>query len=46
MLDVITESSGGQTFLRCRGRLVAAEDAWHLYNTVISQKNDQLSYLI
>jgi len=39
MLNVITEKSQDVLILRCRGRLVAGEGAWTLYNTVISQQN-------
>lgn len=36
MLSVIPANSGNTTILRCIGRLVAGEEAWSLYNTVIS----------
>jgi anti-anti-sigma factor len=36
MLNLVTEKSEDGLILRCRGRLVAGEGAWTLYNTVIS----------
>ena len=39
MLGVTIENSGNVAVLRCSGRIVAGEEAWTLYNTVISLKN-------
>jgi anti-anti-sigma factor len=39
MLSVIIENSGKAAVLRCSGRIVAGEEAWTLYNSVVSLKN-------
>ena len=39
MLSVTIENSGNVAVLRCSGRIVAGEEAWTLYNTVISLKS-------
>jgi anti-anti-sigma factor len=41
MLNVIAEKCEDVLILRCRGRLLAGEGAWTLYNTVISQQNER-----
>jgi anti-anti-sigma factor len=38
MLSVMSENRGHAAILRCSGRIVAGEEAWTLYNTVISQQ--------
>ncbi len=45
MLGVITENHGHAAVLRCSGRIVAGEEAWALYNTVISQQNKRVVVL-
>jgi anti-anti-sigma factor len=39
MLSVVTENFAGIVVLRCSGRVVAGEEAWTLYNAVISLHN-------
>src|SRR5271167_1101261 len=45
MLGVITENHGHAAVLRCSGRIVAGEEAWALYNTVISQQGKRVVVL-
>jgi anti-anti-sigma factor len=45
MLSVTIENSGNVAFLRCSGRIVAGEEAWTLYNTVISLNNKRVVVL-
>ncbi len=45
MLSVMIENSGNVAVLRCSGRIVAGEEAWTLYNTVISLKNKRVVVL-
>ena len=45
MLSVGTENRGNAAVLRCSGRIVAAEEARTLYNTVISQQGKQVVVL-
>jgi hypothetical protein len=37
MLNVMSEIFRDRVIVRCRGRLVAGQEAWRLYNEVISQ---------
>jgi anti-anti-sigma factor len=39
MLGVMSENLGNTVIFRCSGRIVAGEEAWTLYNTVISQQD-------
>jgi anti-anti-sigma factor len=45
MLNVVTENSGDGLIVRCWGRLVAGEQDWTLYNTVISEQNKRVVVL-
>ena len=45
MLGVMSENRGNTAILRCSGRIVAGEEAWTLYNTVISQQNKRVVVL-
>ncbi len=45
MLGVMTENRGYTTILRCSGRIVAGEEAWALYNNVISQQGKRVVVL-
>jgi anti-anti-sigma factor len=45
MLGVTIENSGNVAVLRCSGRIIAGEEAWTLYNTVISLKNKRVVVL-
>jgi anti-anti-sigma factor len=45
MLNVMCENRGNAAILRCSGRIVAGEEAWTLYNTVISQQNKRVVVL-
>ena len=45
MLDVTSENRGNAAILRCSGRIVAGEEAWTLYNTVISQQGKRVIVL-
>ncbi|HYN16102.1 MAG TPA: STAS domain-containing protein [Terriglobales bacterium] len=45
MLGVTIENSGNVAVLCCSGRIVAGEEAWTLYNTVISLKNKRVVVL-
>ena len=45
MLSVMSENRGHAAILRCSGRIVAGEEAWTLYNTVISQQNKRVVVL-
>jgi len=45
MLGVITENRGHAAILRCSGKIVAGEEAWTLYNTVISQQGKRVVVL-
>jgi len=45
MLGVTIENSGNVAVLHCSGRIVAGEEAWTLYNTVISLKNKRVVVL-
>jgi anti-anti-sigma factor len=45
MLNVVIENFGNVAVLRCSGRIVAGEEAWTLYNTVISQQNKRVVVL-
>ena len=45
MLDVTSENRGNAAILRCSGRIVAGEEAWALYNTVISQQGKRVIVL-
>ena len=45
MLSVIIENSGKTAVLRCSGRIVAGEEAWTLYNAVVSLKNKRVVVL-
>jgi len=45
MLNVVIENSGNVAVLHCSGRIVAGEEAWTLYNTVISLQNKRVVVL-
>jgi len=45
MLSVKIENSGKAAVLRCSGRIVAGEEAWTLYNSVVSLKNKRVVVL-
>jgi anti-anti-sigma factor len=45
MLGVMSENRGNAAILRCSGRIVAGEEAWTLYNTVISQQDKRVVVL-
>ncbi len=45
MLGVMTENRGNTMILRCSGRIVAGQEAWALYNNVISQQDKRLVVL-
>lgn len=45
MLSVIIENSGKTAVLRCSGRIVAGEEAWTLYNAVVSLNNKRVVVL-
>ncbi len=45
MLGVMSENRGNAAVLRCSGRIVAGEEAWSLYNTVISQQGKRVVVL-
>jgi len=45
MLSVMSENRGHAAILRCSGRIVAGEEAWTLYNTVISQQGKRVVVL-
>ena len=45
MLGVMSENRGNTAILRCSGRIVAGEEAWALYNTVISQQDKRVVVL-
>ena len=45
MLSVMSENRGNTVVLRCSGRIVAGEEAWTLYNTVISQQDKRVVVL-
>ena len=44
-MGVTIENSGNVAVLRCSGRIVAGEEAWALYNAVISLKNRRVVVL-
>jgi len=41
----MTENRGNTAILRCSGRIVAGQEAWTLYNTVISQQGKRVVVL-
>lgn len=45
MLGVTIENYGDVAVLRCSGRIVVGEEAWTLYNSVISLKNKRVLVL-
>ena len=45
MLSVMSENRGNAAILRCSGRFVAGQEAWTLYNTVISQQDKRVVVL-
>ena len=45
MLGVTIENYGNVAVLRCSGRIVVGEEAWTLYNSVISLKNKRVLVL-
>jgi anti-anti-sigma factor len=45
MLGVMSENRGNTAILRCSGRIVAGEEAWTLYNTVISEQGKRVVVL-
>jgi len=45
MLSVMSENRGNTAIFRCSGRIVAGEEAWTLYNTVISQQDERVVVL-
>ena len=38
MLRVMRENRGDEVILRCSGRIVAGEETWNLYHTIIAQR--------
>jgi anti-anti-sigma factor len=45
MLSVMSENRGNAAIFRCSGRIVAGEEAWTLYNTVVSQQEKRVVVL-
>lgn len=45
MLNVATENYGQMLIVRCWGRLVAGQQAWTLYNAVISEEKSRIVVL-
>jgi len=45
MLSAGTENRGNVAIFRCSGRIVAGQEAWTLYNTVISQQGKRVVVL-
>ena len=45
MLGVITEDRGQTVIFRCSGRIVAGQEAWKLYNDVITQQGKRVIVL-
>jgi anti-anti-sigma factor len=45
MLSVGIENSGNLAVLRCSGRIVAGEEAWTLFNAVVSLQNKRVVVL-
>jgi anti-anti-sigma factor len=45
MLNVVIENSGNVVILHCSGRMVAGEEPWTLFNTVISLKDKRVVVL-
>jgi len=45
MLSVVIENSGNSAVVRCSGRIVAGQEAWTLFNHVISLKGKRVVVL-
>jgi len=45
MLSVMSENRGNAAIFVCSGRIVAGQEAWALYNNVISQQDKRLVVL-
>ena len=45
MLSVMTENRGNAAIFRCSGRIIAGQEAWALYNNVISQPDKRIVVL-
>jgi anti-anti-sigma factor len=45
MLSVMSESRGNAVIFYCSGRIVAGEEAWTLYNNVISRQDKRVVVL-